>query len=362
MRTSLYDRHVALGAKIVPFAGWEMPVQYQSILAEHQAVREAVGLFDVSHMGRIKVTGPDAERLLDYLSTNRVSGKSPGSATYTVWCHSHGGSVDDVIVYKIDTDHFFVIVNAGNRDKDLAHLTSYAKLQGMDVEIAEAYSGTGIIALQGPAATPLLSSLLPEVAGIKPMHFISLGAGENEFFVSRTGYTGAGGFEIYGTSTCIETWWDALLEKGIPFGIKPVGLGARDTLRLEMGFALYGHELTDEIAPSESVSAWTIKWDKNDFLGKEALESLENSPAKRMAYGVKLLDKGIARQGCAVKSLEGSLIGEVTSGSYSPTLGESIALILVNAALKPGDQVGIQVRQNLCRGVVLEIPFVKKGQ
>lgn len=284
MKTGLYARHVALGAKIVEFAGWQMPLQYQGILAEHHAVRQAVGLFDVSHMGRIKVSGPDAERLLEYVSTNRISGKPAGSATYTVWCYPHGGSVDDVIVFKVDDAHFFVIVNAANRDKDLIHLITQSELQRCDVKIEERFSGAGILALQGPAAEPLLARFIPQVTTLKAMHFLSLSDRE-EHYVSRTGYTGAGGFEIYASETRILEWWDKFLDKGKEYHLQPAGLGARDTLRLEMGFALYGHELSDTISPIESVSSWTVKWNKPDFLGKEALGSIERSSknATRMA-------------------------------------------------------------------------------
>lgn len=344
---------------MVPFAGWDMPVQYQGILAEHQTVRQAVGLFDVSHMGRIKVQGTDAERLLDFLSTNRIVGKTPGSATYTVWCHAHGGSVDDVIVYKISDTQFFVIANAGNRDKDLEHLATQAQLQHLDVEIQEVFSQAGILALQGPAAFPLMLSLVPEVETLKPMRFLSLGKESDEFFISRTGYTGAGGVELYGSAQRMVEWWDLLMDKGQAYGIQPVGLGARDTLRLEMGFALYGHELSDAIAPIESVSAWTVKWDKPDFLGKAALVALEQSAHKRWAFGVRLGDRQIARQGYAVFKDE-KQIGEVTSGSFSPTLGASIALILVDRPLQKEDQVKIQIRQTLCPAQVVELPFVRK--
>lgn len=357
MKTALYDRHVALGAKIIPFAGWEMPVQYKGILVEHQAVRQAVGLFDVSHMGRIHIRGTDAEKLLDFLSTNRITGKMPGSATYTVWCHAHGGSVDDTIIYKINDSHFFIIANASNRDKDLLHLGTQAQLQNAEVEIEEIFSHSGILALQGPLAFPLLTSLLPEIAALKPMHFLSLD--HEKFFISRTGYTGAGGFEFYGLADKIVEWWDRLMDKGKEYGIQPIGLGARDTLRLEMGFALYGHELNDTIGPNESVSAWTIKWDKPHFFGKEALEHLKNSSTKRHPYAVRLLDKGIARQGYPVLK-EGTVVGEVTSGSFSPTLGESIALILVQAPLQVGEYIQIQIRQNLCHAQVVELPFVRK--
>lgn len=356
MRTVLYDRHLALGAKMISFAGWEMPIHYQGVLAEHQVVRQSVGLFDVSHMGRIHVSGVDAERLLDWLSTNRIKGKSAGSASYTVWSHVHGGSIDDVIIYKGDDTHFFIIVNASNRDKDLNHLKEQALLEECDVEIQDAFHQTGILSLQGPLAFPLLVSLVPEVQSLKSMHFLSL---DQELTISRTGYTGAGGFELYGSSEKIVEWWDRLMDKGKEYGIQPIGLGARDTLRLEMGFALYGHELSDTIAPTESVSAWTVKWDKPRFLGLEALKKLERSPTKRWAYGVRLLEKGIARQGYQVLQND-QVIGEVTSGSFSPTLNEGIALILVQNPLQIGDQVILQIRQNFCRAQVVELPFVRK--
>jgi len=356
-KTPLYDRHTALEAKLAPFAGWEMPIQYKGILTEHRAVREHVGLFDVSHMGQIMVDGPDAEQLLDYVSTNRISGKVPGSATYTVWCDEDGGSVDDVIVYKIADSRYFVVVNAGNRDKDYAHLTAQARLHHFNVDIRPLFSNRGILSLQGPSSFPLLNALIPETTSLKPMHIISLDGGA--LLVSRTGYTGAGGFEIYGSDETIIKWWDLLLDKGKPYGILPVGLGARDTLRLEMGFALYGHELTESIAPSESVSAWTIKWDKQDFLGKKALEYLEKSSKKRYANGVKILDKAIMRQGCPIMK-EGVSIGEATSGGFSPTLECSIGLVLSRTPLQNGDLIDVQIRSNICQARVEELPFVRK--
>lgn len=341
---------------MIDFSGWEMPLQYQGILSEHLAVRNHVGLFDVSHMGRIKVSGEDAERLLDYVSTNRITGKNNGSATYTVWSYAHGGSVDDVIIYKIDDSHFFVIVNASNRDKDLIHLTTQANELKCDVKIEERYSGTGIIALQGPAALPLISLIYPIAESLKPMHFVALDSAK-EFYLSRTGYTGAGGFEIYGSDDEIVALWDRLIEEGKEFHLQPAGLGARDTLRLEMGFALYGHELSDIISPNESVSAWTVKWDKPTFLGKESLEILEHT--KRLAFGVKLEDRGVPRQGCQVLK-SGEAIGVVTSGSFSPILNQGIALILVQEPLVLGEKVEIQIRNALCSAIVVELPFVRK--
>lgn len=359
MQTVLYGRHCALGAKIVPFAGWEMPIHYQKgILAEHQAVRQAVGLFDVSHMGRILIKGPDAERFLDYLSTNKIADKANGTATYTVWCNETGGCVDDVIVYKQSPDQFFVIVNASNRQKDLQHLLHYQS--AFQVHIEDHFEEDGILALQGPQAGPLLATFFPEVKAIKSMHFLSLPDPDQEhcLIISRTGYTGAGGFELYAPNPQIAKWWDILLEKGEAFGIEPVGLGARDTLRLEMGFALYGHEINEKIAPNESVSGWTIKWQKERFIGKTALEELEKSSHKRAEYGIKLIDPGIAREGYTV--FKGGIpIGEVTSGSFSPTLHQAIALILSTAHLKEGDQVEVQIRHNRCQAQVVSIPFIK---
>lgn len=359
MRTALYDRHCKLGAKLANFAGWEMPIQYKGVVAEHQAVRQTVGLFDVSHMGLISVQGTDAEKLLNKLSTNHIDGRPILSATYTVWCHESGGCVDDVMVYKSNfPDHFYVVFNAGNRQKDLKHILEQVK--GMNVQVQDHFLGKGILALQGPQATALLSSLYTGIAEIKPMRFITLQEGDEQIMIARTGYTGAGGFEIFASNNQIIKLWDLLLQKGEMYGIEPVGLGARDTLRLEMGFALYGHELSDEIAPSESVSAWTVKLDKPDFIGKETLEKLEKSAGKRHAYGVKLIDRGIARQGCPVLK-EGQEIGLVTSGSFSPTLNAAIALILVKSPLSVGDIIEIKIRQSICQAEVIQLPFVRKN-
>ncbi len=359
MKTALYDYHHGLGAKLADFAGWEMPIHYKGVIAEHHAVREAVGLFDVSHMGRIAVAGPDAEKLLNRLSTNQIEGRPVLSATYTVWCHDHGGSVDDVMIYKSEIpDHFFVVFNAANRQKDLTHIFEYA--DGMDVQIQDYFSGQGILALQGPQATALLSLLYPQAAEIKPMRFITLQDGVEEIMISRTGYTGAGGFELFSSDNQIVKLWSLLLQKGQNYGIEPAGLGARDTLRLEMGFALYGHELSDEIAPSESVSAWTVRLDKTDFIGKEALEKLDKSTKKRYAYGVKLIDPGIARQGYRVFK-GGRDTGLVTSGSFSPTLNAAIALIMVDSPLLAGERIGIRIRQSLCQAELIQLPFVRKN-
>ncbi|MBA3721844.1 MAG: glycine cleavage system aminomethyltransferase GcvT [Parachlamydiaceae bacterium] len=358
MKTALYDRHCALGAKMVPFAGWEMPVQYKGVIAEHNAVREAVGLFDVSHMGRILVEGEDAETFLNTLSTNQIAGKDNGTATYTVWCHEEGGCVDDVIIYRKDSNHFFVIVNAGNRQKDLDHLLRFKA--SFKITIKDRFEEDGILSLQGPLAEGLLSQFYPEVKLIKPMHFLTVSDKGRDLVISRTGYTGAGGYELYASNDLIVEWWDRLLKEGMKFGIEPIGLGARDTLRLEMGFALYGHEINDTISPNESVANWTIKWEKEEFVGKTSIQKLETSPQKRHEYGIKLIERGIAREGYPVFQKEVQ-IGHVTSGTFSPTLNEAIAIIIVDVPLQIGDNIDVHIRQKPCQAQVVKIPFIRKS-
>lgn len=354
MKTALFEEHCALGAKIVDFCGWQMPLQYQGVIHEHQAVRTHVGIFDVSHMGRILIEGLEAEALLDYLSTNRIAGKKDGTATYTVWCSESGACIDDLIVYRESQTEFFVVVNAANREKDLAHLLHYST--GRDVNIYDRYHEDGILAVQGPSALELVSKLFPEASKLKPMRFISLPYKGEDIVVSCTGYTGAGGVEIYAPNSVIVDLWQTLLDKGYPYGIAPVGLGARDTLRLEMGYALYGHEISDAITPIESVAAWAVNWDKPDFLGKQALEALRASHQAKHEYGVVLVGKGIAREGYPVFQND-EQIGRVTSGTYSPTLNRPIAIVLVEKNLKEGDIVEIPIRQNRYPAQIVKLPF-----
>lgn len=356
MKTALYDLHCALNAKFIDFCGWNMPLQYTGIIQEHKAVRSGIGLFDVSHMGRIRIEGQDAELLMDYLSTNRIAGKPDGSAIYTVWCRQDGTAVDDLIVYKESPETFFVIVNACNRQKDLLHLQTYAA--GRKVTITDYFQTDGILSLQGPKAADLLGRLFPSIKSLKHMHFISLPS--EHVTISRTGYTGEDGFEIYGKNDLIIKLWQWLLEYGKEFGIIAAGLGARDTLRLEAGFALYGHELSDSIAPIESVSAWTIKWDKADFLGKPALEKLKET-GHRHEYGIILRDKGIAREGYPIFK-EGKQIGTVTSGTFSPTLSKAVAIVLVERNLALGDSLEVQVRGNRCAAQVVALPFYRSNK
>lgn len=356
MKTVLYDRHQALGARLIDFCGWEMPVSYKGIVQEHNAVRQAAGLFDVSHMGRILVQGQRAEAFLDFISTNKIKGKQDGSATYTVLCNAQGFCVDDVIIYRENKDSFFLVVNASNRDKDLAHLKNEGSF--FNVTIQDRFSEDGILALQGPLAEKILSRFFPVAAQLKPMHFISVDDDGTPLILSRTGYTGAGGFEIYAPNRIIARWWDALLEAGRDDGIVPVGLGARDTLRLEMGYALYGHEISETIAPIESVAEWAVKLDKEDFLGKQALIKLDESGDKRREYGIILTEPGVAREGYEIFQ-DGRRIGTVTSGTFSPSLQQPIAIILVNTPLSEDEIVQVQIRQNQCKAKVVKLPFIR---
>lgn len=350
-KTALYDRHSALGAKLVEFAGWMMPLQYRGIIPEHQAVRQRAGIFDVSHMGRINVEGTDAEKALDFLSTNKIAGKQGNSATYTVWCHPEGGAVDDVIIYKKDATHFFLIVNASNRQKDLDHLLANTKK--FNIAVQDRYATDGILAVQGPQAVALAAPILPQVQEVPSMHFVETVYEGDSIILSGTGYTGAGGFEIYGPNAAIVKLWDRLTNAGIP----PVGLGARDTLRLEMGYALYGHELSDAIAPVESVSAWTVKLNKPEFLGRSALQSLNQSPLKRSQHALVMVDKGIPREGYEVFQ-NGQKIGAITSGTQSPTLNQGIGIVLSKKPLQPEDIVEVQIRDHAAKAKVTTLPFI----
>ncbi len=351
--TVLYPKHKKLGAKMAEFAGFEMPIHYKGIILEHLAVRENVGIFDVSHMGRIIIKGPGAEELLDTLSTNKIAGKKPGSATYTVWCHPYGGCVDDLIVYRLGAEEFFIVVNASNREKDLEHLKRHA--ESYEVEIVPCYETEGIVAIQGPKARELVSEIFPEASEMKPMKVQRAPFSGETVLLASTGYTGSAGFEVYASNQAIDGLWDLCLEKGKRHGIEPAGLGARDTLRLEMGFALYGHELADDIYPTETVSSWTVKLNGRDFVGKEALQKLQT---KRHQFGVVVEKGGIAREGYEV-FFKGELIGKVTSGTFSPSLRQAIAIVLADQKLELDDRIEIQVRQRKLYARVIKMPFYK---
>lgn len=351
MKTALFDRHVALLAKMVDFAGFEMPLHYGSPLKEHLAVRQAVGLFDISHMGVIEVSGLDAGKLLEKLSTNKILSKEKHVAIYTVWAFEDGGCVDDLLVYCEDETHFFIVVNAINRTKSLNHLKLYAK--DFHVHIQDRYQDYGILALQGPNALALISPLFLEAKHLKKMHFTPVHYHGQKLILSRTGYTGELGFEIYGPNPLIAELFDWFMNEGPPFSLKPVGLAARDTLRLEMGYCLYGHEISESISVNESLANWTIHLEKQ-FIGKEKIIS---SKQPRHEYGIILEDGKIARERYPVFK-DNLLIGHVTSGNYSPTLQKAIAIIIVNTELKMKDLVEIEIRNLKVAAHVTRLPFI----
>jgi aminomethyltransferase len=357
MKTVLYEKHCALGAKMVEFSGWEMPLQYQGIIAEHHNVRQRVGLFDVSHMGRILISGKDAEPFLEFICTNRIAGKKNFSVIYTVLAAETGGCIDDVLVYKQDSEHFFLVCNAGNRQQVLKHLQEYSK--DFNVLIKDHFSEDGILSLQGPLASPIVKELFG-ILNLKAMQFCPATYKGQKIILSTTGYTGAGGFEFYASNSIIPDLWDQLLLIGKLYGIMPVGLGARDTLRLEMGYALYGHEISETIASIESVAAWAVKLDKENFLGKQSLVDLK-SGGMRSEYAIEMQDAGIARAGYDVV-IGGNKIGIVTSGTHSPTLNKAIAIVLVDRKLQKNDQVEVKIRSNLCKAKIVDLPFINKDE
>lgn len=355
LHTPLYATHKALGAKMVEFCGWEMPVYYDGIISEHHTVRQHVGLFDISHMGRIQIEGEEAESFLNYASTNIITGKSDRSATYTLLGNNAGGTIDDVMIFKVDKRHFFLVANACNRKKVFNYLSQIAQPFGVTVKAS--YLSEGILALQGPDSYQLMKRVFPSSALINPMQFEILKQDNKQVILSHTGYTGSGGFEIFVEQDQIVSLWERFLNEGKEWGIRPIGLGARDTLRLEKGYALYGHEMTEDIAPTESVAAWTVKWQKENFVGKAALEALENSGSKRHAYGIIMIDPGIPRSEYEVY-FAGKVVGIVTSGTMSPTLNQGIGMILVEVSLQLDDVVDVQIRDSRRRAKIVKLPFI----
>lgn len=356
MKTFLYSEHVAHGAKIVDFAGWQMPLNYQSVLQEQAWVRHEVGLFDISHMGKIKVEGQDALQFLNYMATNDVSSLVDGGALYTVLCSIDGTCIDDVLIYRCSEQSFFVVVNASNRQKDFNHLLRYAP--SYKVKVTAEYDHVGILALQGPKSKEVLKHLWSDIDSLKFMHHCEKKIDGHLVTISKTGYTGECGYELYGSFDALLCFWKFCLDFA-PIKVMPIGLAARDILRLEMGFALYGHELSDTINPLESVSKWTIKWNKNSFLGKEAIVKLKESGFERHAYGVILDENAIAREQMVVV-LDKRPCGFVTSGGYSPTLKRSIALIMVSPLLHLKDKIEISIRNREVSAEVVSLPFLKK--
>lgn len=341
LKTSpLHDRHVALGAKFAEFGGWSMPLQYSSIVAEHNATRNAVGLFDVSHLGKILIAGPGAVAFVNRCLANDLGKIGPGQAQYTLCCSADGGVVDDLIAYEVSEDEVFLVPNAANTAR-VAGLLAAEAPEG--IAVTNQHDDFAVLAVQGDDSDRVLAAVgLPYEHGY--MHWVDAALDGTPVRVCRTGYTGEKGYELVVPSAGAPAVWDAVLAAGRAFGMLPCGLGARDTLRTEMGYPLHGHELSAEIDPVTAGAGWAVGWGKETFWGADALRAIKQAGPALRIRALKATGKGIPRPGMSVLDAEGAALGTVTSGTFSPTLGLGIALALLDAAVKPGDQVRVQVR------------------
>ncbi|MBK7972397.1 MAG: glycine cleavage system aminomethyltransferase GcvT [Deltaproteobacteria bacterium] len=355
-RTPLAERHVALGARMVPFAGWDMPVQYTGIIDEHKAVRAAAGLFDIAHMGVVEVTGPGAVTTLEWLTTNHVAKLEVGRAHYSLLCREDGGILDDLIIYRAGEELFLVVVNASNRAKDFEWMITHVPAGGAR---PVARDDLALLALQGPNAAKILAKLTPaDVDGVPYFGVAECVVAGRAMRIARTGYTGEDGFELFAEAAHLGTLWDTLLDAGADLGLKPIGLGARDTLRLEMGYSLYGHELTESTLPLEAGVGWVVKPAKGDFLGRAAIEAARATGLARKMGGLELTERGVPRSDYPIVA-DGKPVGIVTSGTSSPSLGKGIAMGYVDLAhAEVGRALGIEVRGKPLAAKVVKLPFV----
>ena len=361
-RTQLYAFHAGR-AKMTEFAGFEMPLWYEGIIPEHMAVREAVGIFDVSHMGRLLVEGPGAEAFLNYVTTNDVSALRPGRSQYSLMCNEAGGIIDDVVVLRLAEERFLLVVNAANRDKDMAWLRKHA--EGHDVSIKDLSDEVAMVAVQGPRALDVLSALTDLELGRLRWHEFTEGeVAGTRALVARMGYTGEDGFELYIWDATLErpekalAVWEAILEAGREHGIKPCGLGARDTLRLEAGYCLYGPDINERTTPIEARLDYAVCFGKGAFIGREALEEQASRGPGRLRACLKLLERGVPREGYPVLASDGREVGRVTSGTFSPLLRCGIAMAYLPPELaEPGTELLVGLRGRRARAVVVEPPF-----
>ena len=357
-RTALYDKHVELGAKIVDFAGFEMPVQYSGINEEHFAVREKVGIFDVSHMGQFYVEGKNAKDLLQFTTTNNVESLENGKAQYTSLPNGKGGIVDDLLVYKITDEKYFLVVNASNIEKDFSHLQKHNEKFG--AELKNVSDEMSLIAIQGPKATETLQKLTDTDLSAVPYYHFAIGNifGVNDVIISNTGYTGSGGFEIYFKNENAIEIWEAITEAGKEFGLLPCGLASRDTLRLEKGFCLYGNDIDDSTSPLEAGLGWITKFDK-DFVDKEFLVKQKEEGVSKKLVAFEMQEKAIPRHDYEVADSEGNVIGRVTSGTMSPMKKIGIGLAYVAKDFtKVGSEIFIKIRNKDIPAKVVKLPFV----
>lgn len=367
-KTALYDKHTAFGARMIEFGDWVMPVEYSGILSEHRATREKAGIFDLSHMGELEIRGDNAFDIVQNLVTNDISKLDVNQILYTTVCKQDGGILDDILVYR-RPDHYFLVVNAGNIKKMHEWFSSHCPAMHQTVHgpagvtVKNLSDDISLIAVQGPYAEPIVQKIVDtDLSTIKYYHCAEIkiknvGAiHELPLLISRTGYTGEDGFELYLPNALASAVWDKLFEAGLEFGMVPVGLGARDTLRLEAKYCLYGNEINEDINPLEAGLSWVVKLDKNDFNGKK---SMDNFKREKYLVGFKMLDKGIPRPHYDIYD-DNKKIGWVTSGTFSPSLNESIGLGYVNKDKKEtGSVINIKVRDKLLKAEVVKTPFVK---
>lgn len=359
-KTALYEAHLKLGAKMVSFAGYEMPVSYSSIKEEHLAVRNDVGIFDVSHMGEFELKGKDATPLLQWVCSNDISRMKEGQCQYNCLPNLQGGIVDDLIVYKFTDEHYYLVVNASNIEKDWNWINSQAESKSFKVSLKDLSNETALIAVQGPNAKTLLQTLTSEdLEAIEYYHYkIGEMAGVQDVIISNTGYTGSGGFELYVSNQNATKLWEALLEKGKNHQLKPAGLAARDTLRLEKGFCLYGNDINDNTSPIEAGLSWITKFTKN-FVHADYHKSLKEKGVVKKLVGFEMIDKGIPRKDYEVVNENGEKIGVVTSGTQSPSLGKAIGLAYLNKKYTSKNTIiYILLRNKELKAVVASTPFL----
>lgn len=357
--TSLTEKHIALGAKMVPFAGYNMPVSYSGLNEEHHTVRNAVGVFDVSHMGEFILKGDKALDLIQKVTSNDASVLTDGKAQYSCLPNADGGIVDDLIVYRIDEKTYLLVVNASNIEKDWNWISKH---NTFGVEMKNISDETSLLAIQGPKALETLQKLTDVKLADIPYYSFAKGKfnGFDNVIISNTGYTGAGGFEIYFKNEDANKMWDAIFKAGEEFGIKPIGLGARDTLRLEMGFCLYGNDIDDTTSPIEAGLGWITKFTK-DFTNRSAIEKQKTEGVTKKLVGFEMIDRGIPRHDYPIADAQGTIIGRVTSGTQSPTLNKAIGMGYVSKDFSKVDtEIFIIIRDKAIKAKVCKIPFLKK--
>ena len=355
-KTCLHDRHVALGALMSPFGGFDMPIQYKGITEEHNAVRHEVGVFDVSHMGEVRVKGPDAYKFVSHIFVNDVTGAPDGQIFYGMMCYENGGTVDDLLVYKVNDEEYFLVINASNIAKDVEWIMKNA--EGFNVEIEDQSSYYGEVAVQGPKAEETLKKLLGlPLEEIAFYNFKTYTLDGEEVIISRTGYTGEDGFEVYGSHDFTRRLWDKLMDAGV----QPCGLGCRDTLRFEVGLPLYGDELSADITPIEASLSMFVKLDKPEFIGKEALALQKAEGVKRRIVGLELDGNAIPRHGYPVE-VDGVQVGEITTGYRSISTGKSVAMAMINKPYdKLGTKVEVRIRKKTFPATVVKKRFYDKN-